>query len=241
MVHSSKGVSSVFMARWIGVTQKTAWKMCHAIRHMMEPTTEQSQPLSGVVELDEKYFGGKPRHKVGVRFKRGKASNKQCVFVAVQRKGPVRSALVDSDKTSILKPLVDGFVQPDAHLMTDQNHSYRKIGQEYAGHSWVNHSMEEFSRDGVNNNTAESFNSLLERAKLGVFHYMSTQHLQKYLNEIGFRWDHRIPVEKKTKKGKTKIKMVPLPVMQMLYSLLSRSTGKQNRRTKNSGIVCYSC
>ena len=69
MVHSSKGVSSVFMAKWIGVTQKTAWKMCHAIRHMMEPTTEHTQPLSGVVELDEKYFGGKPRHKVGVRFK----------------------------------------------------------------------------------------------------------------------------------------------------------------------------
>ena len=102
MVHSSKGVSSVFMAKWIGVTQKTAWKMCHAIRHMMEPTTKGAPPLSGVVELDEKYFGGKPRHKVGVRFKRGKASNKQCVFVAVQRKGPERSALVDSGKTSVL-------------------------------------------------------------------------------------------------------------------------------------------
>jgi len=98
MVHSSKGVSSVFMAKWIGVTQKTAWKMCHAIRHRMEPTTEHTQPLSGVVELDEKYFGGKPRHKVGVRFKRGKGFSKQCVFVAVQRKGPVRSALVNSYK-----------------------------------------------------------------------------------------------------------------------------------------------
>lgn len=240
MVNSSKGVSSVFMAKWIGVTQKTAWKMCHAIRHMMEPTIESTQPLSGIVELDEKYFGGKPRHKVGVRFGRGKATNKQCVFVAVQRNGQVRSALVDNDKTSVLKPLVVDFVDPDAHLMTDQNHSYRKIGQAYAGHSWVNHSMEEYSRDGVNNNTAESFNSLLERAKQGVFHYMSTEHLPKYLSEIGFRWDHRTPVEKVTKKGAKKIKMEPLPVMEMLWSLISRSTGKQNRRTRNSGIVCYS-
>jgi len=240
MVHSSKGVSSVFMAKWVGVTQKTAWKMCHAIRHMMEPTTEHTQPLGGVVELDEKYFGGKPRHKVGVRFKCGKGSSKQCVFVAVQRKGPVRSALVNSDKTAVLKPLVKEFVQSDAHLMTDQNHSYRKIGQAYADHSWVNHSMEEFSRNGVHNNTAESFNSLLERAKQGVFHYMSTEHLSKYLNEIGFRWDHRIPVKKKTKKGATKIKMVPWPVIHMLGSLVSRAIGKQNRRTENGGIVCYS-
>ena len=99
--------------------------MCHAIRHMMEPTTEHTQPLGGVVELDEKYFGGKPRHKVGVRFKCGKGSSKQCVFVAVQRKGPVRSALVNIDKPSVLKPMVKEFVQPGAYLMTDQNHSYR--------------------------------------------------------------------------------------------------------------------
>ncbi|CAB1083331.1 ISSpo8, transposase, partial [Olavius algarvensis Delta 1 endosymbiont] len=54
----------------------------------------------------------------------------------------------------------------------------------------VNHSAKEYARGDVHNNTAESFNSTLERAKQGVFHYMSSKHLPRYLNEIGFRWDH---------------------------------------------------
>jgi len=155
MVYSSKGVSSVFMAKWLGITQKSAWKMCHAVREMMDPGPEGQPALDGIVELDEKYFGGKPRPKVGVRYKRGKGCNKQGVFVAVERHGPARSALITSDKTSELSPLVDQFVQKEAHLMTDENHSYRKIGQQYADHSWVKHSMHEFARGDVHNNTAD--------------------------------------------------------------------------------------
>ena len=114
----------------------------------------------------------------------------------MERRGPVRSTLVESEKTVELQPWVEQFVEKDAHLMTDEHHSYRKIGQQYASHKWVKHSMEEYARDDVHSNTAESFGSILERAKLGVFHHMSTQHLQRYLNEIGFRWDHRFPKEK---------------------------------------------
>ena len=236
IVNSSKGVSSVFLAKWIGVTQKTAWKLGHAVREMMDPSAEGEPILSGTVELDEKYFGGKPRHKVGVRYKSGKGTKKQAVLVAVKRHGPVRSALIDSDKTAELRPWVERFVQKDANLMTDENHSYRKIGQQYASHQWVKHTMEEFTRGEVHNNTAESFSSLLERAKLGVFHYMSTKHLKRYLNEIGFRWDHRTPIEKVTKKGKRKTIMVPLPVMDMLRSLIVNAIGRQLRWKKNGGI-----
>ena len=74
---------------------------------MMGPGPEEKPALDGTVELDEKYFGGKSRHKVGVQFKRGKGTRKQCVFVAVERQGPVRSSLVDSDKTSDLLPRVN--------------------------------------------------------------------------------------------------------------------------------------
>jgi transposase-like protein len=236
IVNSSKGVSSVFLAKWIGVTQKTAWKLGHAVREMMDAGTEGQPMLSGTVELDEKYFGGKPRHKVGVRYKTGKGTKKQAVLVAVERHGPVRSALIDSDKSAELLPWVERFVQKDAHLMTDENHSYRKIGRQYASHSWVKHSMEEFARGDVHNNTAESFSSLLERAKWGVFHHMSTKHLRRYLNEIGFRWDHRLPKEKVTKKGPKKTVMTPMPVMSKLQSLLSRAFGRQVRRTKSGGI-----
>ena len=236
IVNSSKGVSSVFLAKWIGVTQKTAWKLGHAVREMMDPGVEGEPILSGTVELDEKYFGGKPRHKVGVRYKSGKGTKKQAVLVVVERHGPVRSALIASDKTSELLPWVERFVQKDAYLMTDENHSYRKIGQQYASHQWVKHAMEEFARGDVHNNTAESFSSLLERAKVGVFHYMSTKHLKRYLNEIGFRWDHRTSVDKVTKKGKRKTIMVPLPVMDMFRSLIVNAIGRQLRWKNNGGI-----
>lgn len=237
MVNSSKGISSVVMAKWVGVTQKTAWKMCHAVRQLMDPGPEEHPALDGIVELDEKYFGGKPRHKVGVRFKRGKGTSKQCVLIAVERKGPVRTSLVDGDKTSDLLPDVNQFVQKSACLMTDENLSYRKIGKQYTAHNWVKHAMEEFARGDTHNNTAESFNSVLERAKQGVFHYMSTKHLPRYLNEIGFRWEHRLPKEKVTKNGKCKTVMVALPVMDLLRSLVINAIGKQLRWTKKGGIL----
>jgi len=236
IVHSSKGISSLFLAKWIGVTQKTAWKLGHAVREMMDPGPEGQPILSCTVELDEKYFGGKPRHKVGVRYKVGKGTDKQAVLVAVERHGPVRPALLEGAKTEELQPWVERFVQKEAHLMTDENYAYRKIGQQFASHAWVKHSMEEFARGDVHNNTAESFSSLLERAKLGVFHHMSKKHLSRYLNEIGFRWDHRLPKEQVTKNGTRKTVMVPMPVMKKFCSLLSRAFGRQLRWTLNGGI-----
>jgi transposase-like protein len=241
IVNSSKGISSVFLAKWIGVTQKTAWKLGHAVREMMNPDSESQPVLNSIVELDEKYFGGKPRHRFGARFKRGSGTAKQGVFVIVERHGPVRSTLIDSRKTVELQPLVEQFVEKDAQLMTDEFHSYRKIGQQYASHKWVKHSMEEYARDDVHNNTAESFSSLLERVKLGVFHHMSTQHLQRYLNEIGFRWDHRLPNEKMTKKGVKKIVMIPMEPIKKLRSLLSNAFGRQIVWTKSGGIRVFNC
>jgi transposase-like protein len=76
IINSSKGISSVILARWIGVSQPTAWKMGHAIRQMMIPTAE-GLSLTGTVELDEKYFGGKPRYQPGVAHKRGRGTSKQ--------------------------------------------------------------------------------------------------------------------------------------------------------------------
>jgi hypothetical protein len=77
MVNSSKGISSVYLANWVGISQKSAWKLGHAIRSMMEPGSELLPPLSGIVELDEKYIGGKPRFEHGVKHKRGRGTEKQ--------------------------------------------------------------------------------------------------------------------------------------------------------------------
>jgi transposase-like protein len=77
MVNSSKGVSSVFLAKWVGISQKSAWKLGHAIREMMSPGSELQPALGGIVELDEKYIGGKPRFEHGVKHKRGRGTQKQ--------------------------------------------------------------------------------------------------------------------------------------------------------------------
>ena len=124
--------------------------------------------------------------------------------------------------------------------MSDQHHSHMYIGKEYSNHSTINHLSKEYARDNVHANTTESFGALLERAKQGVFHFMSTKHLDRYLHELEFRWNHRIPEERKTKKGKKKIVMRPMPVMDMLASLLSTANGKQLFRTPNGSIKAFS-
>jgi hypothetical protein len=154
----------------------------------------------------------------------------------VQREGSVRTQPVESDSIANLSPVAKRHITQDAHLMSDQHLSYRRIAKDYAAHSTVNHLRKEYARGDVHTNTAESFSSILERTKIGVFHYMSRNHLSRYLNEIGFRWNHRIPEQRITRKGLKKTIMRRMPFMSMLVSLLSQCVGKQIRRTKNFSI-----
>ena len=128
-------------------------------------------------------------------------------------------------------------VSKDAHLMTDQHQSYQSIGKWFAAHSSVTHFKKEYARGDVHNNTAESFSAILERAKQGVFHYLSKKHLSRYLHEIGFRWNHRIPVKKITRKGLKKTVMRPMPVIHKLISLLSKALGRQLLKTPKGSII----
>ena len=124
MINSSKGISSVFLGRLIGVKQSTAWKMGHAIRLMMTRWADQLPPLCGVIEMDEKFIGGKPRYHYGVRHKGGKASAKQSIVVVVQRQGPVFPLPVQTVKTATIMPLVDAVTDTNSTLMTDKSNVY---------------------------------------------------------------------------------------------------------------------
>jgi len=236
MVNSSKGVSSVFLAKYLGVTQKTAWKVGHAVRALMQSHTNAAGRLGGIVELDEKYLGGKPRFAHGVTHPRGKGTKKSCVHVAVNREGQVRATIISGDSYAELAPLVSKVVQPDARIMTDQLPAYREIGKRFAELQSVNHGSREYVRYDVHVNTAESFNAILERAKLGVFHFLSRRHTKRYVGEIAFRWNNREPHEKKTRKGLIKIIMKAKPVLQLLGSLLENAVGIQLRRSIYGGI-----
>ncbi len=150
----------------------------------------------------------------------------------------VRTAHVDNDSIDALAPEVARFVDKEFHLMTDQLPSYKRIGLRYASHQSVNHSIKEYARGEVHSNTAESFGALVERNKQGIFHFWSPKHLNRYLHELAFRWNHRVPLLKRNRKGKLKLVMSPMPVMAMLRSLLSSAAGKQLRRSTNRGILC---
>lgn len=149
----------------------------------------------------------------------------------------MRAVPVNSDKLADLLPHIKRFVDKGAHLMTDELQSYRKAGKLFASHDSVNHSKKEYARGQAHNNTAESFNANLERAKLGVFHFMSKQHLSRYLHEVCFRWNHRTPELKMDNKGSLEIVMKAMPVMVMLRSVLAKAPGCQLRRTKSGGIL----
>ena len=160
------------------------------------------------------------------------------MLVAVERNGPVRSAPVPSDSIANLPPIFDRFVDKRAHLRTDELQAYKRIGEGYASHMWVNHQRKEYSRGEIHNNLAESYNAILERARQGIFHYLSKKHLSCYLHEIGFRWNQREPVLKTNEKSELKLVMKRLPVMAMLRSLLTHAPGRQLRRSINGGIYC---
>lgn len=148
----------------------------------------------------------------------------------------MRTFPIDNEKAATLKPLIDQHIDKQSHLMTDGHKSFIQLGQQFMAHSYVKHSLREFSRDNVHCNTAESFSSLFERARIGVFHFISKKHVSRYFDEIGFRWSHRVPEEKKTKTGKTKIQMKPIPIIDMLFILIMRFSGFHLRRTANWGF-----
>ena len=233
---SSKGVSSVVLARQLDTKQKTAWKLGHAIRALMAAVPTELPQLMGVVELDEKYLGGRPRYQEGVKHKGGKGTAKQCIAVAVEREGCVKATLVSHSGETALGPFVKKSVDPAAYLMSDHNSAYTKIAECFAGHSYVDHGDREYARGEVHNNTAESYNATLERAKVGVFHHMSKKHMQRYVDEAAFRWNQRIASGTCFRKGKEKVVMTPLPIMEKIRNLLRVALNVQVRWTRNSSI-----
>lgn len=146
MLESSKGVSSVVMASWLGISQKSAWKICHALRLLLSQRHDFGQRLSGTVELDDKFFGGAPRFKKGVKHKRGKGTKKQLIGIAVQRLGPVGAVLLENDSEANLWDFVGRVASPQTRIMSDAAGGYSKIGRDFADHRSVVHSKKEFAR-----------------------------------------------------------------------------------------------
>ena len=194
----SKGISSVVMSRILGVNQKTAWKLGHAIRELMDDRDGVAGRLTGVVEVDEAFVGGKPKYRRGVKNKRGRGTDKPIALLAAARNGQARAVLIPNGKGATMAPIIHEWVDPAAVLITDKATSYRKLGASFSGHLTVQHNKRQNAnrQTGAHINTVEAVNSGVQRALIGVYHRLGRQHLQRYLDEIVWRWNHRTPEEK---------------------------------------------
>jgi transposase-like protein len=191
LTSSKKGFSALQLSRELGITVKSAWFLLHRVREAMRPT-HPDQSLSGVVEADETYVGGKPRHK-GAKPGPRKDGKKSPVTVLVERDGKAICGPIDNVRSEELRALVIKNIDPSSTVVTDEHHGYKCIKNDFqGGHKVVNHTRREYVNDeGYTTNTAESFFALLKRGHYGVYHMMSKQHLHRYATEFEFRWNHR--------------------------------------------------
>lgn len=198
---SKKGMSAHQLHRMLGVTYKTSWFMCHRIRYAMEQPSFQ-RLLTGTVEVDETYVGGKVRRSNKVqhrpldpnqpdkRKQTGRGSDKTPVVTLVERGGEARSFRAANVTADSLGGAIRRNVDRDAHLRTDSYPSYTLVGREYASHETVNHAYE-YVRGDAHTNTAENFFSILKRGIDGIYHHVGEAHLDRYLAEFDFRYNTR--------------------------------------------------
>lgn len=184
LVEARKGMSANQIKRTLGVSYKTAWYLCHRIRHAMQ---EVNQPmLDGTVEIDETYVGGKPR--IGRVHK-----EKEAVIGIRQRGGDVRFIHAKDIKADTIYKIIAENVSEDVDvIVTDEHPIYPfAMGSKGDRHKTIRHKDKVYVRGDIHTNTVESAFSLLKRGIIGTWHRVSTKHLPAYLNEMSFRFNRR--------------------------------------------------
>jgi transposase-like protein len=192
LITSAKnGISSYELHRSLGVSQKSAWFMLHRIRLAMQTPT--ARRLTGTVEADETYVGGRtPGYHTGHvtgRKSRGPLVGKTVVMGMVERRGEARAMVVPNVKRATLLPKIRENVEPGTRMVTDALHSYNTLGLEYP-HDVINHA-ESFGRGDISTNSIENFWSLLKRTLSGTYISVEPFHLFRYVDEQALRFNTR--------------------------------------------------
>ena len=187
---SKKGMSAHQLWRMLGFgSYRTAWFMAHRIREgMREAHLPGGMGGDGkFVEADETYVGGKAKNRA---YK--DPPPKEAVMSLVERGGKVRSHHVPEVTAKTLKPILVDAIAKDTHFRTDESAVYYGVGEGFASHQTVNHSIKEYVRGDAYTNTVEGYFSIFKRGIYGVYHHVSAAHLKRYLGEFDFRYNYRI-------------------------------------------------
>lgn len=201
MLNAKKGLSAYQIARDLGMRRPTVWSMMHRIRKAM--ASDQSELLSGIVEMDETYIGGKPRPKNNKDDdndfqppKRGRGTDKECVIGMIERGGKVKTqhhSKKDGKKLSFksLRDILFRNIEPQATtLMTDDFRGYKPF-RRVISHYSVNHSKKQWANGLAHTNSIESFWAIFKRGIKGQFHFVSPKYLSRYLDEFSFRFNNK--------------------------------------------------
>jgi transposase-like protein len=188
---AKKGISALQLKRTLGVSYKTAWYLTHRIRAAM--VGADTTQLTGIVEADETYIGGKSKGFANKReAARGRLANKTVVLGAMERGGRIRLRVAPNNRKHHIGRFLAEVVADDATaIYTDELRSYDHVGDHNTIHESVNHKAKEWVRGQVHTNTAESAWSLFDRAVIGSYHQLSRKHLPAYLAEFEFRFNNR--------------------------------------------------
>ena len=182
---SRNGVAAKEVQRQLGVTYKTAWRMCNLIRKYMG-YVDGDYPIGGpgkTVEIDETFIGGHD--------KKGE-DDKAIVVGMVERGGDVLTRHLPSQRKVYALPQIKKFVKPGSKVYTDEAMAYRHLTERYGyEHEAVNHSAKEYVRGDVHTNTIEGFWANVKRGINGTYVHVSKKHLQTYLREFEYRHNLR--------------------------------------------------
>lgn len=188
LCEAKKGISACQIQRTIGVSYKTAWYLCHRIRHAM---SQADRPmLSGKVEMDETYIGGFHHGKAG----RG-SENKEIVIGIRERGWELRLFHADDLRKGTVQKFVKEHISQDVDIIfTDDLTLYRGAFADLrkeGRHKTIRRKWHIYVQGDIHTNTIESAFSLLKRGVIGTWHKVSAKHLAAYLQEMEFRFNRR--------------------------------------------------
>ena len=195
-LNGKKGISGLQLKREIGVTYKTAWRMLKQIRKAMG-NVENREMFEAIVEMDETYVGGKPRRNDNNKNKRGRGTKKTPVIGIIDRdKKRVYAKVAMPNKNGKkltgmqLLSVLDEICKQETMVITDEFTGYNILKKTKYLHLMINHTKE-YSNGIIHTNNIESFWATLKRGVYGIYHHVSVEYLQSYVNEFCFRYNNR--------------------------------------------------